>query len=165
MVVFTFKIYYIRVMGDVQSICNKKLATWSEIKARKRVIYHGSWFFYVKILGSPVNIRLAPHVQGYFLWLFRLLPIQRHLAEEESWDTTHAQCARKFTLGRCGTSYIKGLSCYNVSLQIGWHFACYLLREKSSPCLHPTRKQFSHLCSLLIAIPVRKYTCTSFVGC
>lgn len=38
----------------------------------------------VKALGSPLLIKLASHVQGHSLWLFRVCSVQRHLAEEES---------------------------------------------------------------------------------
>lgn len=102
----------------------------------------------VKVLGSPVNIKLAPHVQGHFLWLFRLCPVHRRLAKEESWDTPQAQHVRLCILDDAAS--VVGKDChiavYPSRLGAFLHFIC--IRRKFRFVL------FSHPCSLLSASPV-----------
>lgn len=96
-------------------------------KGKKKYIMEAG-FSMVKAWCSHVNIKLGPHAQGYFLWLFRLYTVQRHLGEEESWDTSYAQHTRQCILGWCCISYWKGVPYCNLSLQIECLFAFYLLK-------------------------------------
>lgn len=79
--------YTIYIRGNNRKLCKTAVVRrpiWSETKARKRSIMEAGTSM-VKALCSPLHIKLASHVQGHFLWLFRLCSVQRPLAEEESW--------------------------------------------------------------------------------
>lgn len=146
-------------MHSIYSKCKASYIIWN--KGNKRSIMETSFSMLKRWVHMSI-LSMAPHVQAYFLWLFRLCPFVRHLGEEESWDTSYALCPRECVLGWCCTSSRKGLSCCNLFLQIWVLFLHSICWKRVFFLLHIS---VLHIPVLYFCQSSKKSIFTFFVGC